>query len=148
MYTHDLNKILKLKDWCYEELCCDSDITWEIVRDNPDFPWYYEYLSMNPNITYEIVRDNPELPWNYYWLTYPHFKSCNPNDDCSDEEMKRIYYCQSMYKLQKKKHQELLEELYEKFGIPPNVDKRPIFSKGGVWFWEDWEEIQELNKSS
>ena len=36
------------------------NITWEIVRDNPDKEWKYDLLSLNPNITSEILIQNPE----------------------------------------------------------------------------------------
>jgi hypothetical protein len=37
--------------------------------------------------------------------------------------------------------EQLINELYEKWGIPPNVDFRPIFKKGGIHFWESWNSI-------
>ena len=51
----------------------DSDVTWDVVQANPDFPWSYYYLSQNHNITWEIVQANPDKPWNYSTL------SANPN---------------------------------------------------------------------
>jgi hypothetical protein len=38
----------------------NPDITWEIVKDNPDKTWNWYGLSMNPNITCEILKDNPD----------------------------------------------------------------------------------------
>ena len=61
------------KHWDFSFLSFNSNITWEIVRDNPDKPWNFSYLSKNPNITWEIVRDNVYKPWNYFLL------STNPN---------------------------------------------------------------------
>jgi hypothetical protein len=41
--------------------------SWENdVLEDRDFTWNYELLSNNPNITFDIVRNNPEIPWNYY----------------------------------------------------------------------------------
>ena len=56
----------------YSLLSLNPNITWEIVKNNPDPPggkWYYFYLSENPNITWEIARDNPEKKWSYVCLS-------------------------------------------------------------------------------
>jgi len=47
----------------YRILSLNPNITWEIVRDNPDKPWDYYCLSLNPNITMETVKNNPHRPW-------------------------------------------------------------------------------------
>ncbi len=40
---------------------------------------------------------------------------------------------------------QLKEELIEKSSIPPNIHSLPIFKKGGVFYWETWNEINEMN---
>jgi hypothetical protein len=61
------------KPWDYGMLSKNPNITWKIVRDNPDKSWYglsenrnitwdYMGLSLNRNITWEIVRDNQDKP--------------------------------------------------------------------------------------
>ncbi len=52
----------------------NPNITWEIVKNNPEKPWDYSMLSKNTNITWEIVQNNPDKPWNYY-----HYLSQNEN---------------------------------------------------------------------
>jgi len=59
--------------WDWDGLSKNPNITWEIVRDNPDKHWDWNYISRNPIITWEIVRDNPDRPWDYAYL------SENPN---------------------------------------------------------------------
>ena len=59
------------KPWDYGMLSKNPNITWEIVRDNPDKSWYG--LSENRNITWEIVRNNLGKAWNWGYL------SRNPN---------------------------------------------------------------------
>jgi hypothetical protein len=62
------------KPWCYKELSKHPNITWKIVQENPDKPWDYRELSSNRNITWEIVQANPDKPWSYYGLS-----TANPN---------------------------------------------------------------------
>ena len=57
------------KKWNFSVLSSNPNITWEIVRDNPDKPWSYYMLSMNPNITWDIIKDNPDKPWSYYYIS-------------------------------------------------------------------------------
>ena len=44
-----------------------------MIQSNPDKEWDWEYISWNPNITWEIVQDNPDRDWNWFFL------SGNPN---------------------------------------------------------------------
>jgi hypothetical protein len=70
----------------------NPNITWEIVRDNPDKHWHWAYLSLNPNITWEIVKNNQNKPWNWWYL------SENPNitweiiRDNPDKEWNIFYF--------------------------------------------------------
>lgn len=50
-------------------------ITWEFVKEHPDFPWKYGELPKNPNITLEHMREKPEKSWNITAF------SSNPNID-------------------------------------------------------------------
>ena len=61
------------KPWDYSELSLNPNITWEIIKSNPDKPWNYSELSLNSNITWKIVQANPDKPWDYCEL------SSNPN---------------------------------------------------------------------
>ena len=49
-------------------LASKSNITWDIIVENPQFNWNYHYVSMNKNITWEIVKNNPDKPWDYNCL--------------------------------------------------------------------------------
>jgi hypothetical protein len=63
------------------KLSQNPNITWDIVKANPDRPWDYSSLSKNPNITWDIVESNLDKLWNYNWLTknkmskHPHFQN-------------------------------------------------------------------------
>src|SRR5690606_1940532 len=57
--------------WDY--LSENPNITFDIVKNNPDKPWYWRFLSANPNITFEDVKNNPDIPWNYNNLSYNKF---------------------------------------------------------------------------
>lgn len=50
-----------------------SDLTWEIVKENLNFPWDWHAISFNKNINWNIVQSNPKFPWKYYAMT------ANPN---------------------------------------------------------------------
>ena len=39
---------------------------WEFIHANTYKEWNYQYISFNPNITWDIVQANPDKPWNYY----------------------------------------------------------------------------------
>ena len=82
------------KDWNYEVLCgnpnvtweliqsypnllnnwdcisANPNITWDIIQENPNKLWNYRLLSSNPNITWEIVQSNPNIGWNYEMINY------------------------------------------------------------------------------
>jgi hypothetical protein len=68
-YGNTLSKIQKYWNW----LSANPNITWEIVKDNPDKPWDWcglSYnLSENSNISWKIVEANPDKPWNWEYLS-------------------------------------------------------------------------------
>jgi len=39
----------------------------------------------------------------------------------------------------------MMQELREKFDLPPGIDTRPVFRKGGIGYWESWNELDSLN---
>jgi hypothetical protein len=43
----------------------NHNITWDIVKDNLDYPWDWSGLSTNINITWKFVKDNLDKPWNW-----------------------------------------------------------------------------------
>ena len=62
----------------------NSNITWDIVKDNPDKPWDWLTLSRNWTITWNIVKDNPDKPWKWLYL------SKNPNILMTTREQSEI----------------------------------------------------------
>jgi hypothetical protein len=72
----------------------NPNITWEIVRDNPDKPWDYKWLSSNPNITWEIITDNPDKPWDFNYFSENWFlfkKEVNFKHKTKDIKMRYRY---------------------------------------------------------
>ena len=61
------------KNWDYDYVSQNHNITWEIVKNNPDKDWHYGRLSLNPNITWEIVQNNPDKKWGYDNLSFNPF---------------------------------------------------------------------------
>ena len=41
----------------------------------------------------------------------------------------------------------MLEELDNMFHIPPGLDPRPVFAKGGRFYFESWREVQAVMQS-
>ena len=58
-------------DWSW--LSLNPNITWDIVKENPDKPWSWYWLSSNPNITMDIIKEKQDKPWDWAGL------SDNPN---------------------------------------------------------------------
>ena len=50
-----------LDDW--------SERWFQFILDNPDKNWIYDHLSSNLNITWEIVQSNLDKPWNFDYLS-------------------------------------------------------------------------------
>ena len=44
-----------------------------LLKKYPDKDWSWNYISRNPNITIDIIETHPEIPWNWDWI------SSNPN---------------------------------------------------------------------
>ena len=41
-----------------------SDNYWQFIIDNPDKDWNWNLISENPNITWEIIQNNSDKPWS------------------------------------------------------------------------------------
>ena len=50
-------------------ISCNSNITWEIIQANPDYPWNWYGVSCNPDITWEIIQANPDKDWDWMCLS-------------------------------------------------------------------------------
>ena len=64
-----IKTIINQKIKTYEErkfnwywLSQNPNITWDIVKNNPDKPWDWYRLSKNPNITWDVIKDNLDKP--------------------------------------------------------------------------------------
>ena len=84
---NDLIKLLKAfafpdKDWFWNCLSRNPNITWNFVRANLNEDWNWQVLFKNPNITWEFVEAdftninldnwnyNPNIDWNWCELLY------------------------------------------------------------------------------
>ena len=69
-----MHKIVNSKYPSIKYLSMNPNITWNIVKANPEKNWNYFTLSQNPNITWKIVKANPNISWNYFRLSMNKFK--------------------------------------------------------------------------
>ena len=75
------------KPWDWYGISRNPNITWDIIKENPEKPWNWCYLSRHPNITFDIIKEYPEKPWDWFGL------SCNPNItwDIIQENLDRLW---------------------------------------------------------
>jgi len=103
---------------------------WKTSRNIRKKPWDWKGINANPNLTMDFVQKNPDKPWDCYLIgnnlfsLHPALRGRFP---AVSEELRL-----------------LLQELHEKFDMPPMVDERPIFKKGGVGYWEAWNAVEHL----
>jgi hypothetical protein len=86
----ELNAKRKMCCNCAKHFSSSSNITYEIVKNNPDIPWCWRGISMNPNITMDIIEDNPNEKWEWN-----HFDD-NPNltmDMVLNNPYEEWYWC-------------------------------------------------------
>jgi hypothetical protein len=48
-----------------------SQYYFKFIEDNQDKDW--DRISCNSNITMDIIRDNPEKPWDWNWISMNPF---------------------------------------------------------------------------
>ena len=78
------------KDWNWNYLSMNSNITMKDILDNPDKPWNWNYLSMNSNITIKDVKNNHDKPWNWNYLSCNKFKYDNSLQKIQCNTLKQI----------------------------------------------------------
>ena len=151
MLNH-LVKLLELypeKPWNWYRLSSNSNITWDIVEQNLDKPWNWDRLSRNPNITWDIVKQNPDKPWDWRGLS----SNSNITWDIVEKTLDKpwdwgglssnTFNYKKIPKLPKVSQQQkaLILDLEQNwFGIPPGINKKPVFVRGGPWCHEAYEE--------
>ncbi len=59
------------KNWDYERLSINPNITFEYIKNNLTKEWDWEFISQR--VTYKEFIDNPDLPWNYSGLSKNKF---------------------------------------------------------------------------
>lgn len=76
-------------EWDSWGLSLNGNMTWENVRDNPEFVWSSTGLCCNPNITPDILESNPDLFQDADWksynpnMTYRYFRTLIENGEAS-----------------------------------------------------------------
>ena len=53
------------RNWDYNYLSMNPNITMDIIKDNPELGWNYNWFTKNPNVTWDIVKDNSDIKWNW-----------------------------------------------------------------------------------
>lgn len=101
----DIETMLKYPEikWDWRNLCRDSSITFDYVKENPKLPWNWSGLSGNPNLRLQDILDFPDKPWDWEEMSDNEFEYHKPclNDTKMSKEMKdeiKIGYDQIMYK--------------------------------------------------
>ena len=117
------------KMWYWYELSKNPSITWTVVENNPDKPWNWWGLSRNINVTWDIVEQNPDKPWDWHGLSYNTFN---------------YKIITKLPKISPQQKALILDLEQNWFGIPPNVNKNPVFVKGGPWCHEAYEESNHI----
>ena len=110
------NKFFKLildnpdKNWNWDYISRNPNITTKIILDNPDINWNWCFISLNPNITMKFILDNPDKKWNWYYVSEnPNitikFILDNPDKDwnwsnisCNTFKNNKIHYIKSNIK--------------------------------------------------
>ena len=52
----------------YKEMCKNHNINWDIIQTFPETTEIYEHINCNPNITLDLVNQYPENNWQYHKL--------------------------------------------------------------------------------
>lgn len=147
------------KNWNWEMLSKNTNIRFDFIFENLDKSWNWGNLSRSPYINEEVIERGEKLGITWIWDCWG--LSNNPN--VTTRLVKKYlnknwdWKCLSsnLFKLDNRyrppipvvseSRKKLLEEMREYFSIPPHVDKRSIFNRGGVLFLEDWDMIKRLN---
>ena len=69
--------------WDRQGVSLNPNITWQIVKTNPDYKWCFKMLSANKNITFNIIKNN----LNYNWCSEYIAK----NDNVTFDTMKNDF---------------------------------------------------------
>ena len=70
--TMDIIKSTNL-NWDFNELCCNKNITMNIVKENPQYDWNIYYLSTNSSITFDDINNNLDLDWSWKNISQNEF---------------------------------------------------------------------------
>ena len=52
-------------NWNWKRISSNPNITWDIIKANPDKPWDWHGISLNPSITLDIITSNPGNHWDW-----------------------------------------------------------------------------------
>ena len=61
------------KNWRWDYISCNLNITMEIIEKYPNKPWNWILISCNPNLTMEMIEKYSNKDWDW------NFISRNPN---------------------------------------------------------------------
>jgi len=155
-HVNELMKLLEKypdKPWCWDAISTNPNLTIEYIEKHPEKAWDWFAISWNPNLTIEFIEKHMDKPWDWFGI------SKHPNVDMEyvDAHPEKPWnwgaISNNLFTLhpamQKRlpsvsaERRVLLQELREKFDIPPMVDERPVFKNGGVGYWEGWNTLNE-----
>jgi hypothetical protein len=55
--------------WNWPNISENKNITWDIILNNLDKPWFWDLISLNKNITWDIIINNLDCPWDWNYLS-------------------------------------------------------------------------------
>jgi hypothetical protein len=80
----------------YSSLSFNGNLTWDIVKENPDMPWDYTLISASEIITWQIVEDNQHINWDWEMLSdNPSILELSENDV---EFLSCVHYIQTRWR--------------------------------------------------
>lgn len=105
----------------------NPNLTWDIVKANPEIEWDYHTMTVNPNITWEIMQTNSEF------AQYKLMFLANPNISWKiiDSQLSKSYPGDALLELEFNptilQNELIRQEILEYGGeVPPGVTKYPI----------------------
>lgn len=106
----------------YNFICCNPNLTINLIKKYPNKPWNYKLFCTNPNITIKDILENDDFPWDFNFL--PLYKTIGIENILNNLHLPWSFYVMS-----------------ELENVPINFIEKNYLSP-----W-NWQSICELNKN-
>ena len=118
----------------WDSISENPNITWEIIKNNPDKPWVWDCLSRNPNITWEIIKNNLDKPWDWKVLSLNYFQKDKGLQFVMARKIQRMY--------SSNKYRKFIKRCSLRYHIKCLIEYMP---NRGVRYFDLLYEVTELN---